>query len=399
MLKNSLKCRMKKILFVFGGEKASGAEFVIERLIRNISDSECFLLIAPGKYSNQLKKESLPYKLMINENLKKLYVENSSKLIVAINFIKNMLRLNFFVLRFTRKQKIDLIHCNTLVPSIYLIPSLLIMKVFNPRMRWVWSDHDLDYAGSKVMMKIAPVIVRCFDKTIVVSKAVLNKYSKKLHSKIEILYNGLNLQEITIDSGKRERFRNQYSIPNKSSVFGIMGQIVPRKGVLELIRVFSKSYGNQQEYFLLVAGSPLNQTDSYYTECLKIAEQFDNILMIGYLNEISDFYNGIDFLINNSSSNGSEPLGTTILEGMAYKKIVMVSNVGGSKEMVEDETIGIVYEPDSASSLKEVLFKAIHLESDKKQQMTENARKKIENLFEINKMKRNYKKIIDSVIM
>ena len=385
---------MKKILFVFGGEKASGAEFVIERLIRNLSDQECYLLMAPGKYADRLKKENNSYELIINKNLKKLYVENSNKLSVVFNLMKNMFNLNLFVLRFISKQRIDLIHCNTLVPSIYLTPAVLLTKIFKPKLKWVWSDHDLDYAGSKTMMKIAPLMVRIFDKTLVVSSAVLNKFAENLHSKIAVMYNGLDLDEIRIDLDKKDQFRQNNSIPKDALVFGIMGQIVPRKGILNLIKAFNKAFDHPSNVYLVIAGGPLHEDDYYFIECLKTADSNKNIVFTGFLTDISAFYNGIDFLVNNSSKEGSEPLGTTILEGMAYQKTVLVSKVGGSEEIVNHESVGLVYQSDSDSELYKTLKNAAGLNFEQKQKIGEAARSRILNQFEIQKMKENYLKTI-----
>ena len=362
---------MKKILFVFGGEKASGAEFVIERLVRNIPESNSYLLMAPGKYADQLKREKLTYELILNQNLRKLYKDNSPKLSVLYNLIENMLKINLFVLRFIFKKNVDVVHCNTLVPSIYLFPSLLITRLIKPKLKWIWSDHDLDYAGSKLMMKIAPKMVTFFHKTLVVSKAVLEKFPEKLHPKIEILYNGLDLDFISIDDKMNSEFRGKFAISQQANVFGIMGQIVPRKGVLRLIKVFGEEFGNQPDYTLLIAGAPLFEQDPYFQDCVKEGSKYNNIIFTGFLTNISAYYNAIDFLINNSSHDGSEPLGTTILEGMAYKKTVLVSNVGGSKEIVNSDEVGIVYEADSDSALKKALLDASSLSENEKDKITD----------------------------
>jgi|GEM_PF-3370163 len=395
--KNLLEYKMKKILFVFGGEKASGAEFVIERLIRHNTGHQNILLMASGTYADKLKSENLPYKLIINKNLKKLYMEEAHKFKLIYKFIGNLVHINLFVIKYIQQNKINIVHCNTIVPSIYLLPTLFCMRVFKPRIIWLWSDHDLEYAGSPFMMKIAPYLVQFYNKTLVVSNAVKEKYNLSIRNKILILYNGLDLSEIKIDENQKISFRQTYTIPLNSNVFGIMGQIVPRKGVLELIRLFSEGFGNKDNCYLIVAGSPLSKSDPYFEVCQKIASQYNNIFLIGYLNNVSTFYNGIDFLVNNSSLNGSEPLGTTVLEGMAYKKIVMVSDVGGSKEMVTNKISGIVYNPDSPESLKNAMDQAIVLEDHKKLEMVKNARNKIERQFEIKIMKKNYDSIISSL--
>jgi len=55
MLLNSNQQQKLNILYLFGGEKAQGAELVIERLMAHIADEyRIHLILSPGSFADEL---------------------------------------------------------------------------------------------------------------------------------------------------------------------------------------------------------------------------------------------------------------------------------------------------------------------------------------------------------
>lgn len=384
----------KKVLYVFGGEESSGAEYVIERLVNSNDSCENFLIMSPGNYASKLKEKQKKYTLILDSNLKKINKAKSSKINYLIVFIKNLYGINKHIFYLIKHKKIDVVHCNTIVPAVYVLPILCIFKIFWKQKKWIWSDHDLDYAGSGILLKVSKVLAKLYDATLVVSNAVKNKY--ELNEKIKLLYNGLDINDIKIEHDLREGFRENLRIPSTAFVYGIIGQIIGRKGVLNLLKVFVEYYNSgHADSYLLVAGTPPSKNDSYYLKCLKISENCKNIIFTGFIDDIAKFYNGLDVVINNSSLEGSEPLGTTILEGLAYGKIVMASNVGGSAEIIKNKQNGFLYDADDKNALKKALIACQVLSISEREAMRSHALKTIKNQFHIDIMLNNYLKILD----
>jgi len=99
-------------------------------------------------------------------------------------------------------------------------------------------------------------------------------------------------------------------------------------------------------------------------------------------------------LVNNSNLKGSEPLGTTIYEAMACEKLVVATDVGGSKEIIDDEINGFLFKPDSKDALMDMLEKVAknyYTLGD----MKINARKKAKERFDIKLMTSTYTKYIN----
>ena len=81
----------------------------------------------------------------------------------------------------------------------------------------------------------------------------------------------------------------------------------------------------------------------------------------------------------------------SILEAMAYKNIVITTNVGGIPEIIKNNENGIMIEPGNKEQLY-IKIKDIIKDKNKKEKISENARRLIENKFDINKV---IKKLID----
>lgn len=386
----------REVLYVFGGEKSSGAEYVIENLIKYNRSVNSHLIMSPGRFYDKLCKEDLPYKLLANDKLKKLNTVNQSKIKTLFLFIKSMVLINAFIYNYIRKNKITIVHTNTIVPTTYLLPTAIVGKLFLRKVKFIWSDHDITYVH-RVLVHLLSFIYKVYDKTIVVSKAVANKYSKK--GKLVILYNGLDPDKIVVSEASRASFRQKYNIPASVLLFGIIGQIVDRKGVISLIDAFKQTYKPESGVYLVIAGMPIDMDSPYYIEFLKKIEDTGNIKYIGFCDIIDHFYNGIDVVINNSTHTGQEPLGTTIIEGLGYRRIVMATNVGGSSEIIEDRKNGLLYK-DDANELKNTLREVKDIVDNRKKEfdiLREKAYTTFCKKFDLSKMSANYRSIIQSL--
>ena len=92
---------------------------------------------------------------------------------------------------------------------------------------------------------------------------------------------------------------------------------------------------------LLIVGS--GSSESELKEKVKKAEINDFVIFTGRIpfKEVSSYYNMIDVLVNISEY---ESFGVSVIEAMACEKPVVVTNVGGLRDIVKDETLGLKVE-------------------------------------------------------
>lgn len=387
---------MVNILYVFGGEKASGAEKVIQRLIdNNLSAVKPHLFVSPGTYADNLVKTNQDkYAIHLLDELKKLNRSSAGKLGFYFKAISNCLTVSYKVLKYAKTNSIAVIHANTIVPTFYLFPAIVIAKIFRIDLKFVWSDHDLKYY-SAFDNRLAAAAFKLYDATLTVSNAVKKKYP--VSDKVITLYNGLDLNEYQSDSSRGEKFRHLHAIQNDDFVIGMAGTIEHRKGQLGLIQAFKKLSSQYPKFKLLLAGPLSADDEAYGNDFLNAVEHHNGIFYLGKINDMPGFYNACDVIVNNSNLEGSEPLGTTIYEAMAIEKIVAASNTGGSPEIIDNGQDGYLFTCDEQNSLAETLEK-IFLEHEKLDIIRKNARTKVEEKFNVKTMVKAYNALIGKLV-
>lgn len=383
---------MQKILYVFGGEKASGAEIVIDRLIRH-NNIEAHLFISPGTFADRLLKEA-PYTIVTSVYLKKLNRATTGAFAFFIKAFKSYVAISFKVLKYIPKNNIEAVHANTVVPASYIIPALLISKIFYPHVKWLWSDHDLQYSSKKDNW-FSHLNIKFYDITLAVSKAVKFKYKGNKHyNKVAVLYNGLDIEKFKKDEVLRAMFRVNHNISEGTVLIGIAGILSARKGQKELLEVFLELTKQFNNIFLVLAGNVTIEDHTYGKEVIEIAKKNPaTVKYLGAVNDMLSFYNGCDIIISNSNRAGSEPLGTTIYEAMACEKTVIASNTGGTSEIIDDELNGLIFE---AQNKKELIKKIRHCITNPADYtyINSNARTKVINNFNVVKMASLYNRIL-----
>jgi glycosyltransferase involved in cell wall biosynthesis len=379
------------ILYVFGGEKAQGAEIVIERLMcYNEANVTAHLFIAPGNFAYNILNNAKPYRVNIIDYLKKLNRSDGNSLKYYSRAFKNYISLPFKIYKYIKANNIDVIHANTIVSASYIVPLVIYSKLFLRSKKWLWSDHDISYY-SGLDHYLSKICVRLYDYTLVVSNAVKQKY--KSNKKIKILYNGLDYEAFKPDWEARNSFRKKLDIGNDIVIIGMPAVVHPRKGQLELISVFNAMCEKFDNIRLFFAGGYEGATPGYSEQVKAAIYSNEKIIHIGYVNSMSEYYNGCDIIVNNSDLVGSEPLGTSIYEAMACEKIVIASLTGGTPEIITDKKDGFLFEPENQDDLADKLTYAIEHRNNLTA-LKQAARDKVKAKFSIGNMIEEYNKLL-----
>jgi glycosyltransferase involved in cell wall biosynthesis len=375
---------IKSILYIFGGEVASGAEIVTERLIQQ-SDFRSHLFIAPGDFSTALLSKRHKYVINIVPRLKRLNRNNTSPFVFYLKALINYIIISFITWRYIKKHKINAIHCNTLGQACYLLPLVILSPIVSRNLKCVWTDHDLKYYFP-IDNFLAIVCSRLYHRTFVVSEAVKKKYKR---GKVSVLYNGLNCNQFKPDLTLRKQYRAKLKLNDDAIVIGNAGVMSMRKGQLNLIYATERLRYSNKDIYLLLAGK-FGYDELAYNEEIKNAVDSRHIIYVGQIDDMVSFYNACDIIVSNSDIKGSEPLGTTIYEAMACEKVVIASDTGGTAEIIDDQINGYLFTADNIQSLTFILNTVID-NFDKQQSITKAARLKVIDRFNISNVFTNYR--------
>lgn len=141
----------------------------------------------------------------------------------------------------------------------------------------------------------------------------------------------------------------QVGIPASSArVVGIVGRLAPEKDHRMFLRAAKLICGGLSDVFFLVVGDGPEQSGLE-----RLAHEWgiaDHVRFLGNLNPVTRVLPLLDVGV---LSSYTESFPVSVLEIMAFKKPVVVTDVGGLREMIDDGVEGFVVPPRDADSLAE----------------------------------------------
>ena len=244
------------------------------------------------------------------------------------------------------------------------LTALFLSKKFNIpviyEVRSLWEEREKKQAKSfpkrivlKAITNLETFCMRKADKVIVINKELEKEISLRGVKNISIIPNGVNTSLINVQSTEKIGI-------TEDIVFGYVGSISPIEG-LDLLAKASKELESENLNF-----SVRIYGDGVFLEPLKqLVRQLDlkNFYFLGKLKseKISEAYRTIDVIVNPRLKSKISDTVTPLkpLEAMAYKKLVIASNVGGMRELIDDNINGLLFDSDNLTSLKKVLKQVI----------------------------------------
>jgi glycosyltransferase involved in cell wall biosynthesis len=228
----------------------------------------------------------------------------------------------------------DLIHANSIRAGLVATAATLGLKT-----RVVWHLHDLlpRHPLSTGVRIFAFLCART--RMIAVSMAVKENFGGAitgLMSRITVILNAIDVDRFQPNEYARRQVRDELNLTENQPVIGIVGQLTPRKGQLELIRAFAKVVAERPEAVLLVVGAPLFNRDHEYEQRLRDTSRqlgiSDQVHLLGARNDVAAIMQALDLLVINSSA---EPFGLVALEAMACGTPVLAAGCDGLAEIIE----------------------------------------------------------------
>lgn len=203
---------------------------------------------------------------------------------------------------------------------------------------------------------------------------------------ISLIYNGIDLslfRQTQLRESDRKRLLQDWNLPQDSFVFGTMARFVPVKGLHLIIEAFARLVAQEQEsspYRLVLVG---DGPERARLEELAARLNLSRLLRFtGFRQDIPACLHAFDVFVHSSLYEG---MGYTIIEAMAAKAPVVVTNVGGVKEIVFPDQTGVLIEPNSVTALVQAMEK-LAVDADLRSRLAEAALHNVEQTFTISQM-------------
>lgn len=240
------------------------------------------------------------------------------------------------------KNNVKIIYTNTRTVYVgcYLKKRFNLLHIWHIR-EFGKEDHNIDFIfGEKYFTKL---LNQYTDELIVISKALRDKYIKNIinKKKVHVLYDDIDASFIN----PKEKFNNKDYLN-----IAIIGSISEGKGQLDVINAIEKI--KDKNIHLYIAG----EKNEYASKLEKYVNKLglnNSIEFVGYIKNINEFRKKMDIGIVASKS---EAFGRTTIEGMLSQMLIIASNAGSNKELINNGENGFLYELNNSKELSDIIL-------------------------------------------
>lgn len=231
------------------------------------------------------------------------------------------------------------------------------------------------------------------DAVIGVSNAVAENLAddgipkKKLH----LIYNGIfPLEEISDE--KKAELRKSLGFSEDDIIVGIVARLEPVKGHETFLKAAKCAAEKNKNVKFLIVG-----TGSRETELKNMAKRLgisDKTVFTGYIENVNDINNIIDISVLTSVR---EALSLSVIEAMSLKKPAVVTDCGGTAEVVSDEKSGFVVKVGDFDTMAEKIL-TLAENSELKDKMGAEGQKIVGEKFTVQAMAEKIENLYDEIL-
>ena len=225
-----------------------------------------------------------------------------------------------------------------------------------------------------------------------------------IKKKFLVIFRGINVDYFdpsTKTDDEEKKLLKSWEIDENKKIILLPGRLTSWKGqelFLEAINLVNIQLG-YQAFYAVILGSDQGR-NIYKKKLVRMSEQYRMTKQVKFINHCKDM--ALAYKISNiviSASIEPEAFGRISVEAQSMEKIIIASNIGGSKETVIDEKTGYLFESGNAKSLSDKILKALSLDDTTLKTIGIEGRKNIVNKFNVEKMcfstYSEYKKLIN----
>lgn len=302
--------------FTVGGTERLVADICNQMVVK---EQDVYLYVVNDLVSNELLK-TLDKRVKINlQNRKTGGRSRLSTLFKVANYIK--------------KNKIEVVHCNS-----FNAPELLIIsRIISPKTRIIHTIHGMNQYKSLSKFKVSLRNWIC-DNFIGISEAVKNDILKSGADpqKTIMIYNGINAKKYECAKFK------QFDISHIK--IGCVARIMPSiKGQDVLLKSVPMLIEKHPNILIEFAGGVAESQQDKYEELVEYVKNNaldDNVRFVGNINNIPAYLNTIDICVVPSRTEG---FGLALIEAMSMGIPCVASDIAGPAEIVNGEKLGCLF--------------------------------------------------------
>lgn len=234
-------------------------------------------------------------------------------------------------------------------------------------------------------------ILRSLTKVIAVSDAVKDEFRRYLpENRIITIYNGIDYRKFAAYS--REKSRSILGFKAEDLIIGVVARLIPEKGIAIVLQAASLLKPIKPGIkFVIVGDGPARAKFENYSKALALK---NTVYFTGYRSDVAQLMAGWDLFMLPSLSEG---FSISVLEAMAAKLPLIVSDLPSMREMVVHGKSGYLVNPEDAVGLSAAVIRIIK-ENPKAKAMGEFNYRRVAALFNVENMVKNVASEYDELV-
>lgn len=297
--------------------------------------------------------------------------------------VRDMISLWKITLYFL-KEKPDIVH--TCTPKAGLVGMMAALFARVPhRMHTVAGMPLMESSGlkRKILMFVEWLTYKCATnvysnstglKDFIVDQKLIGK------DKIKVLGHGssdgmnssyFSKTKDVLETGSK--IKNDNKLSDDDFIFIFIGRIVRDKGINELLNSFDRLTKTEQKIKLLLVGPFEDHLDPISEESRDILKNNENIIELGFQNDVRPFLVISDCLVFPSYREGFP---NVVMQAASMGLPAIVSDINGCNEIVEDGVNGLIIPVKDTEALQDSMRK-IYEDQELRDRLAQNARKQI----------------------
>ena len=379
-----------KVLQVIPKLGYGGAETGCYDVAHYLSENECksYIVTSGGELVKFVNKEKV--------KLIKLPVQSKNPLIILFNGF-----LLIFIILF---YNISIVHARSRAPawSCFLATKITGRKFVTTFHGTYNFNNKIKKIYNSIMLRSSLIIAG----SNFIFSHIKDNYSEFLNKKKKLLviFRGINVDyfDPTTKTEEEERkLRRKWGVEENRKIILLPGRLTSWKGqelFLDAVNLVNIQLG-YSAFYAVILGSDQGR-DLYKKKLIRLSEQYRLTKQVKFIDHCKDMalaYKVSDIII--SSSIEPEAFGRVAVEAQSMEKLVIASNIGGSKETVIDEKTGYLFKSSDPKSLSDKILKALSLDDTSMKSIGIEGRKNTVNKFNVEKMcfstYSEYKKLIN----
>lgn len=357
--------KKNKILHIIPGLKMGGSETLLFNWLKCSINSnfhyEVLCFDPNGFYIKKLRDLGIKVHIVNLQPKNEMNILGLPKLLIKIQQINP-----------------DIIHSHCIRAHLWLFPALFLflkLRGINPIL--IHTIHDtfkcINYQRRQTLEKFASLFI---SNQVAISNQVRDYHNKtfgvSLH-KIEIIYNGINLNSFSAKSDNDFK-KNIVTVANLHKVK--KGYIPALNGIKLLVKKYPDLC-----YHIIGDGELRLEIENF----IKKNNLKDNIKMHGQIDNVNEVLQNMDIFLLPSLWEG---FGLVLVEAMAIGLPIVATNVGGIPEVLDYGNYGIIIKPNDFTEIEKAI--AILIEDTELRQKLSQKGIERSKVFNIEKMIEKY---------